>query len=87
MYNVGYEAYRSNNHDVVEMIGAVQDTLKSLDIRIGSGHTDAYFKQKGNAEAEFIAHAFENKYKGNEIFKEYLPELYDDMIKWLEDSL
>lgn len=87
LYNVGYEAYRSNNHDVVEMIGAVQDTLKSLDIRIGSGHTDAYFKQKGNAEAEFIAHAFENKYKGNEIFREYLPELYDDMIKWLEDSL
>lgn len=87
LYDAGYEAYKSNNHDVVEMVGAVQDTLKSLDIRIGSGHTDAYFKQKGNPEAEFIAHAFENKYKGNEIFKEYLPELYEDMIKWLEDSL
>lgn len=87
LYNAGYEAYRNNNHDMVEMIGAVQDTLKSLDIRIGSGHTDAYFKQKGNSEAEFIAHAFENRYKGNEVFKQYLPELYDDMIKWLEDSI
>ena len=87
LYNAGYDAYMSKNHDVVEMVGAVQDTLKSLDIRIGSGHSDAYFKHKGNSEAEFIAHAFENKFKGNSVFQEHLPELYDDMIKWLEDAL
>jgi len=87
LYNIGYRAYKNNNHDLVEMIGAVQDTLKSIDIRIGSGHSNAYFKQKGNSEAEFIAHAFENKFKGNVVFKKYLPEMYEDMIKWLDNSL
>ncbi|MDM1550647.1 phage head morphogenesis protein [Empedobacter falsenii] len=84
---IGYRAYKNNNHDLMEMVGAVRDTLKSIDIRIGSGHPDNYFKQKGNSEAEFIAHAFENKYKGNKVFKKYLPELHDEMIKWLENSL
>ena len=87
LYNIGYRAYKNNNHDLVEMIGAVQDTLKSIDIRIGSGHSNAYFQQKGNSEAEFIAHAFENKYKGNKVFKKYLPELHDDMVKWLDETL
>ncbi|WP_288764128.1 hypothetical protein [uncultured Weeksella sp.] len=71
----------------MEMVGAVRDTLKSIDIRIGSGHPDNYFKKKGNSEAEFIAHAFENKFKGNVVFKKYLPEMYEDMIKWLDNSL
>ncbi|MGV0919734.1 phage head morphogenesis protein [Empedobacter falsenii] len=87
LYDMGYRAYKNKNNDLLEMVGAVQDTLKSIDIRIGAGHSDTYFKQKGNAEAEFIAHAFENKYKGNKVFKKYLPELYDDMIKFLDDSL
>lgn len=36
-------------------------------------------------EAEFIAHCFENKYATNRAFKKYMPDLYDDMIKYIED--
>ncbi|MDK7375668.1 hypothetical protein QP519_08985 [Weeksella virosa] len=87
IHELSFRACKNNNHDLMEMVGAVQDTLKSIDIRIGSGHSDDYFKQKGNSVAEFIAHAFENKFKGKVVFKKYLPEMYEDMIKWLDNSL
>ena len=36
------------------------------------------------SEKEFIAHCFENTFAGNRVFKKYLPELYDDMVKYIE---
>ncbi len=35
---------------------------------------------------QFIAHAFENTYAGNEVFKKVLPELYEDMIKLIKET-
>lgn len=81
LYDLGFRAYKNDNHDLLEKVGAVRDTIMSLNTKYGAGHTKAYFKREGNKEAEFLAHAFENKFAGNEVFKKYLPELYDDTVK------
>jgi SPP1 gp7 family putative phage head morphogenesis protein len=79
------EALRNLNYDTIEKTGACADTIMSLNRKFGYGHTIAYFKRKGSSEAEFIAHVFENKFSGNEVFKRIMPELYDDMIKLADD--
>ncbi|MGE4345926.1 MAG: phage minor head protein [Flavobacteriaceae bacterium] len=81
------EAYKLRDNDLIEKIGACNDVLMSLNINYGSGHTKQYFRQKGNSEAEFIAHAFENRFAKNEIYKEVMPELYDDSVKLINDWL
>jgi len=70
-------------HDVIEQILAVQDTLKSLIISVGWGHSTAYFKRKGASEAEYIAHCFENAFIGNRVFQKYLPTEYAEMIAFV----
>lgn len=65
-------------------IGSTMDTLMALNMNFGGGHSKKYYKKKGNAEAEFIAHAFENKYVGNPYFKKHMPELYDELVAWVE---
>lgn len=81
LWEKGYAAANSNNFDEMYQVGAAHDTLMSLNKNFGSGHTKAYFSQKGFPEAEFIAHMFENKYVGNKVFKEVMPELYEESIK------
>lgn len=78
---IGYEAYLNKEYDKLEKIGACADTVCSLNYNFGYGHDKTYFKKRGMSEAEFIAHTFENKYAGNDIFKEIMPELYEEMIK------
>lgn len=70
--------------DKIEQLSAFTDTLMSLDTNYGYGHTKAYFKQKGKKEAEFIAHAFENRFVENEVFRKLAPELYEDMRKLID---
>jgi len=70
--------------DVYEQIGSTRDAIMSLDIRYGFGHSKAYFKIPGMQEKEFIAHCFENTYVGNQVFKKYLPELYDEMVNYIK---
>lgn len=70
-------------HDVIEQIAAVQDTLKSLIISVGWGHTTKYFKGVGKSEAEYIAHCFENAFIGNRVFQKYLPTEYAEMIAFI----
>ncbi len=72
-------------HDVLEQIGSTLDTIMALNPTYGSGHTKAYFKRVGAKEAEFIAHAFENKFATNRVFKKVLPELYKEMIQYIEN--
>lgn len=71
-------------YDVIEQIASVQDTIKAINNRYGWGHSTAYFKRPGAKETEFLAHAFENAFAGNTVFKKYLPELYDDMIAYVK---
>lgn len=78
-------ANKKANHDLWEKTAAGLDTLMSLNPNFGKGHTITYFANPGKKEAEFIAHSFENAYSGNEVFKKVMPELYDDMVKWIKD--
>lgn len=71
-------------YDVLEQINKVLDTLQTLNLECASGHKIQYYKTIGMREAEFIAHAFENKFAGNQVFKKVLPELYDDMICYID---
>lgn len=70
-------------HDVLEQIAAVQDTLKSLIISVGWGHSTSYFRMSGKSEAEYIAHCFENAFIGNRVFQKYLPTEYAEMIAFI----
>lgn len=80
LFDLGKKAYLQKDYDLTEMIGAISDTICSLNPNYGSGHSKSYFKRPGLKEAEFLAHMFENVFAGNPVFKEHLPELYDDML-------
>lgn len=69
--------------DVIEQIAAVQDTLKSLIISVGWGHSTSYFKGPGKSETEYLAHCFENAFIGNRVFQKYLPTEYAEMIAFI----
>lgn len=71
--------------DIIEQITAVMDTIMSINSKFGFGHSKSYFKRRGSSEGEFIAHAFENAYAGNPMFKKYLPDLYEEMIELIKD--
>ncbi len=67
-------------NDVIEQITSTMDTIMSIDANYGFGHTKSYFKQAGNKETEYIAHAFENAFIGNKVFEKCLPDVYAEMI-------
>ena len=77
-------AYRKGKNDLQEKIAAARDTIMALNPNYGSGHTKTYYKMSGNKEAEFLAHAFENRFAGNEVIKKYLPDLYKDMVNLID---
>ena len=70
-------------------LNAVADTINSLtDGRLGFGHGVEYFSERSNATyMEYMAHAFENKYYGNEVMKKLFPQLNADMIKMLDELI
>ena len=70
--------------DIIEQIGATRDAIMSLNPTYGYGHSKVYFSKKGNRNAEFLAHAFENAYVGNPVFKKFLPDLYSEMIVFIK---
>ena len=77
--------YGLKKHDALEQIGSTRDTIKSLIPKYGDGHSTNYFSGYHMKEHEYLAHAFENKFIGNKIFKQVLPEIYEEMIKYIED--
>jgi hypothetical protein len=54
---------------------------------VGWGHTSTYYRNVSWRHTEMLAHAFENKYFGNPVFKKLYPELYDDTIKWIDELI
>ena len=70
--------------DVMEQIISTRDAIKSLVVQYGAGHTDEYFAQPRMKETEYLAHAFENAFLGNAVFKKYLPDIYNDMVKYIK---
>ena len=73
-----------SKHDILEQIGCVRDTIKSLVVKYGCGHSTAYFKRPRMQETEYLAHAFENTFIGNAVFKKYLPDIYQEMIDYIK---
>lgn len=79
-----------NKADFEEQLSSYLDTIASLTKgRLGGGHELSYWKAgRGYYDkAEFLAHAFENKYVGNELFKGEMPELFNDMVKLLDELI
>lgn len=69
--------------DFFEQIGSTRDTIKSLVIKYGSGHSTAYFRKTRMKETEYLAHAFENAFLGNRVFQKYLPDIYNEMVAYI----
>lgn len=70
--------------DVIEQIGSTRDTIKSLVVKNGSGHTTSYFRKIRMKETEYLAHAFENAFLGNRVFQKYLPTIYAEMVAYIK---
>lgn len=70
-------------YDVLEQIGSTRDTIKSLVVKYGGGHSTAYFKRTRMKETEYLAHAFENAFLGNRVFQKYLPDIYAEMVAYI----
>jgi len=76
----------TNSREFIDDIGALKDTFGALTKeRIGGGHGVSYYKKVNSQWHEFIAHAYENRFKGNKIFKSMYREMYDDMIKMVDE--
>ena len=69
--------------DVIEQIGSTRDTIKSLVVKYGSGHSTSYFRKTRMKETEYLAHAFENAFLGNRVFQKYLPDIYAEMVAYI----
>ncbi len=66
-------------------MGAAADTLMTLtQANFGWGHSKDYFNQSYEfAYMEWFAHASENRYQGNSVLKEVMPEVYDIMVDFI----
>lgn len=74
-----------NRHDVKELFGAVNDSFMALtNGKFGGGHTKSYMKGIGAKESEMFAHSMENKFGGNPVFKEVMPEVYKKSIDYID---
>ncbi|RIV23616.1 hypothetical protein DYU11_11585 [Fibrisoma montanum] len=75
------------DHDAVEQTLAMADTLQALNPAYGFGHSVTYYKTPGFAEAEFLAHAWENYFLENPVFEAEWPDLYRDTRKLVKKLL
>ena len=71
-----------------KLLSSAADTLAAITRQdVGWGHSAEYFRNNTLRYMEFLAHAFENKYVGNPVFKHYYPELYDDLVNLLDELI
>ncbi len=84
LWELGYSASAKGKYDEVEKIGATHDTLGALKPSLEVGHKPEYWAIDGNPEREFIAHAIENNFAGNDVFEKLMPELYKEMISMIK---
>ncbi len=76
----------TNSREFIDDIGALKDTFGALTKeRIGGGHGVSYYKKVSNQWHEFVAHAYENRFQGNKLFKSMYPEMYKDMINMVDE--
>ena len=70
--------------DYGEAALAVKDTIKSLIVKYGAGHSTKYFSYSGMKETEWLAHCFENTFAGNSVFKHFMPTEYKEMVDYIK---
>ena len=88
VYRMGDDVFTSRGitkYDVIEQILSARDTIMSLNPNYGAGHSKSYFSRKGFKEAEYLAHAFENAFIGNPVFKKYMPDIYREMVEFINN--
>ena len=88
IYRMGDDVFTSRGitkYDVIEQILSARDTIMSLNPNYGAGHSKSYFSRKGFKEAEYLAHAFENAFLGNPVFKKYMPDIYREMVEYINN--
>lgn len=83
---IGKKLGYTNSRIFLDDMGSLKDTFGALTKeRIGGGHGVSYYKKVNKQWHEFIAHAYENRFQGNKLFKSMYPEMYDDMIKMVDE--
>lgn len=74
--------------EVVEMANSTKDALMALtNSKYGGGHELKYMKIKGAKEAEMFAHSMENKFVGNPVFKEIMPDVYKKSVEYINSII
>lgn len=76
-----------NKDDIMEELSACADLLESVTVYFGWGHGVNYYSTEYMRHTEFIAHAFESKFVGNQFIKKYMPEIYDKILAYIENLL
>jgi len=84
-----------NDDDFQSMFVEIADTFGALtDEVIGLGHGESYYLNSLNFNnkkvfqyCEFLAHSFENRFVGNEIFKTEYPDIYDLMVEMINELI
>jgi hypothetical protein bfra3_11786 len=82
-YDAAVALKRQKMMDFEERLGAFSDTFQAL--RAGHkivpprGHSSSYFASEEKQMAEFLAHASENVWSGNDLFEKIAPDLYKEM--------
>lgn len=69
--------------DLIEELCATADSLKALVRKYGYGHSDSYFRDPDMQKHEYLAHAFENTFNGNTVFRKFMPDIYNEMIAYI----
>ena len=77
--------------DFEERLGSVTDCLQAATpghrFIQPRGHSSGYFAREEKQMAEFIAHASENYWGGNDLFKQLFPDTYKEMCEIIKKSL
>lgn len=77
--------------DFDERIGALSDCIQAATpghAFVGTrGHKGSYFNSTSAQLAEFIAHASENYWSGNDLFQKFCPKTYELMRKFIKEEL
>jgi hypothetical protein len=78
-----------SDKEYLTQLTSTADTIDALTSgKLGFGHGEIYYRERENSTyMEYMAHAFENKYYGNEVLKKLFPQLNADMIKMLDELI
>lgn len=74
-----------SRYDYAELMSATADTLEAITSgNWGWGHGRSYYRKISNVDRmEWFAHAMENRFEGNRICQEIMPDVYELMISYI----